>query len=295
MSAIILISILAILYIGKYNLLDKIVKIFIIMLSIATVFAFFTASGTMSLSSFSIPPEVLDIPSPTFFFLVALMGWMPAPIEASTWSSAWMVARKKETGFQPDMKTTLMDFNVGYIGTAILALFFVGLGAKVMYGSGEAFSPSAVGFVKQLISLYTNTFGEWSLVLIIMITLATMASTTLTVVDGYPRTLENAFRIIKPKHQNKGDKIYWLYLVIMSIAALFIISFFRSNLKMMIDFVTTIAFVASPIFAILNYALVKSKRMPAESKPTGFLNYLSIAGIIFLSAFTFIYLYAKIF
>ena len=293
MSAIILVSILGILFIGKYSLLDKLVKIFIVMLSITTVFAYFYADGVDLFSSMNIPTDLFDISSPTFFFLVALMGWMPAPIEASTWASVWMLARQKETGYKPELKTTLMDFNVGYIGTSVLALFFLGLGAKIMYNSGQEFSTSAIGFVKQLISLYTDTFGEWSLVLIIMITLATMASTTLTVVDAYPRTLENALGNLMPKLKDKSEKVYWFYLFFMSSVALIIIHLFRTDFKSMIDFATTIAFLGGPIFAILNYLLVKSKRMPKETRPSGFLNYLSIGGIIFLSGFALLFIIAK--
>ena len=49
----------------------------------------------------------------------------------------------------------MFDFNVGYIGTAILGICFICLGYFVMYGIGETFSESAAIFSDQLIEMYT--------------------------------------------------------------------------------------------------------------------------------------------
>lgn len=81
--------------------------------------------------------------------------------------------------FSELINETLLDFNIGYIGTVILALVFLGLGALVMYGSGEIFSESGTVFANQFFSLYTRLIGQWSLPIIAIAAFATMFSTTL--------------------------------------------------------------------------------------------------------------------
>lgn len=63
-------------------------------------------------------------------FIVILTGWMPAPIEISSIGSIWLKNQIKQTNI--NAKNALLDFNVGFIVTAILALFFLALGALVL-------------------------------------------------------------------------------------------------------------------------------------------------------------------
>jgi Mn2+/Fe2+ NRAMP family transporter len=65
-------------------------------------------------------------------FLIALMGWMPIPIDAAAWHSLWTLERTKQTKYKPKLRESLIDFNIGYIGAALLALGFLSLGALVM-------------------------------------------------------------------------------------------------------------------------------------------------------------------
>jgi Mn2+/Fe2+ NRAMP family transporter len=289
LSIIILLSIFVLLWFGKYSLMDKVIKILIAILAISTTIAFFIAMTTgMQIADDFIEPEILSLT--TFSFLIALMGWMPAPIEASTWSSVWAMENNKLNNKPMNLKDALIDFKVGYIGTAVLACFFLGLGAFVMYGTGEVFSDNAVIFTGQIIDLYTKNLGNWSKPIISVVALITMASTTITVIDAYPRTLSEAIRVLK-KESQASDKIYWVLFFIISGIAVIIISFFATKIKDMIDFATVISFVAAPIFAFLNYKLVISKFMPKESQPSKLLKVISIIGIIFLSTFTIAFLY----
>lgn len=290
LSSIILLSIMLLLYFGKYKLMDKIIKVLIGFLAISTTVAFIVASFKgMNIQSDFKEPELLNMA--TFGSLIALMGWMPAPIEASTWSSVWAIENNKNSKKDFDMNSALIDFKVGYIGTAILACFFLGLGAFVMYGSGQEFSDNSVVFIKQVIDLYTNNLGAWSTPIISLIALVTMASTTITVIDAYPRTINEAIRVIKNEDFDKNiDKRYWVLFIVISIIAIVIISQFSKNLKNMVDFATIISFIAAPIFSYLNYKLVISNNMPSVHKPNMILNFLSISGLIFLSIFTIVYL-----
>ncbi|MCK5170381.1 MAG: hypothetical protein KAQ75_10920 [Bacteroidales bacterium] len=85
--------------------------------------------------------------------LIAFAGWMPSAIDISVWHSFWSIAKRKEGKHIPTVKESLFDFNIGYIGTAILSLGFLSLGALVMYGSGETFSSNGTTFAGQLIPI----------------------------------------------------------------------------------------------------------------------------------------------
>ena len=119
-------------------------------------------------------------------FIVALMGWMPAPIEISAINSMWVVAKKRLT--KVSYRDGIFDFNVGYIGTALLALVFLALGALVQYGSGVPVEMVGGKYVAQLIGMYAATIGDWARGLIALIAFLCMFGTTLTVIDGYSRS-----------------------------------------------------------------------------------------------------------
>lgn len=286
---------LAILFIGKYSLLDTLMKGMIIILTITTIITVLIAFGNGSVNPEGnlVKPDLLNAAG--ISFLLALMGWMPAPIESSVWPSLWALERKKQTGYTPKLKEMLIDFNIGYIGTTIMAMFFVGLGAFVMFGSGETFSNNGVAFSAQLISLYTKTIGNWSEIIIGSIVLITMISTTLTVFDAYPRTLAGLTGMLSVKSKDKHNSFYWVYGSILAALSIVIILFFGKGMKSLLDLATIVSFLAAPIFAFINFKVITNKQFPDEFKPGKILKFISWTGIVFLSAFSLIYIYTRIF
>ncbi len=191
------------------------------------------------------------------------------------------------------MKEALVDFHIGYIGTTIMALFFVGLGAFVMYGTGETFSNNGVVFSSQLVALYTKTIGNWSEIIISTIVFITMMSTMLTVFDAYPRTLAGSLEILSTKFSKLNKTIYWISGTAMAILGLSIIAFFTSGLKSLLDFATILSFLAAPVFAYINYKVVTASFMPQEHRPKNWLKFLSWFGIIFLVSFSILFIISK--
>ena len=294
LSLIILAIIMVILLVGRYGMLDLVMKIMITILAITTIITVLVALGIdtgVTVKNTIAKPDIWDTAG--IAFLLALMGWMPAPIEISVWPSLWALERTKQTHYQPTVKEALIDFHLGYIGTTLMALFFVGLGAFVMFGSGETFSNNGVIFSSQLISLYTKTIGEWSRIIIGSIVFITMLSTTMTVFDAYPRTLAGSLQLLIHKLSKRGKLLYTVFGIVMAIAGLLIIGFFTSGLKTLIDFATIVAFLAAPVFAIINYRVVTAPFMPEEHRPKTWLRILSWAGILFLIVFCLIFIVSK--
>ncbi len=285
-SAIILLVTMMILGYGRYSLLDKLIKWVIVILSLSTLIAVISAF----MKGYHPNPEFvkhfswdrkLDI-----LFVVAFVGWMPAPIDVSVWQSLWGVAKARELGKRPALKQSLLDFNIGYIGTAILAVGFLILGAMVMYGSGETLSPSGSVFAGQLISLYTKSIGAWAFPVIAIAAIATMFSTTLTCLDAYPRVMSPLTTFFLPslnKENSRIDWLSWFWIVVVVSGALSLLLFFQSGMRFMVDLATTLSFLTAPLLAYLNYKVLSDNHL--KEKLPLWLKYYAIAGILFLSAF----------
>ena len=110
-SLILLLICAAILTIGRYPLLDKLIKIIIIVLTVSTILAVVAAinHGSSMTQGFE-EPVIWSIAGVSF--MVALMGWMPSAIDISVWHSLWTIERRKETGMAPTLKDALFDFRV---------------------------------------------------------------------------------------------------------------------------------------------------------------------------------------
>ena len=173
----------SLLFLGRYGLLDRGMKIIIFVLSVSTIIATFLAFDQSKEIEWT---QVLPSSSTGFAFLIAFMGWMPGPLDISVWHSLWSLEKKKRMK-NLTLNNSLFDFNVGFITTIVLGTCFVLLGAMVMYGTGDGFSSSGGAFAKQLIALYTTTLGNGTYWLIGIAAFATMFSTTLTTLDASPR------------------------------------------------------------------------------------------------------------
>ena len=284
-ATIILVIAAGIIALRKYYIIDSLVKFIIVILAVAKIIAVIAAIT----KGFNTNPEFsshfqIDI---NIAFLLALLGWMPTAIDVSVWHSVWTIAKKKESGYAPSLKESLLDFNIGYIGTAVLSLGFLSLGALIMYGTGEEFSDKGVVFAGQLISLFTSSLGSWAYFIIAVAALATMVSTTLTCLDAYPRVLEPTTKLLIPRLDKEKNtfKIHWFWLIIVTGGTILIFAYFMENMKTMVDFATIVSFLVAPVLGYLNLKVVTSKDVPEDAKPKKWLIILSWLGLFFLTAF----------
>ncbi|WNL17595.1 divalent metal cation transporter [Arcobacter cryaerophilus gv. pseudocryaerophilus] len=287
LSFIIIFACILILIAGKYNLLNNVSKIIMITLSIATVVAVVmavTKDVNSALDDDFISPSAWTIAS--LGFIVILTGWMPAPIEISSIGSIWLKNQIKQTNI--NAKNALLDFNVGFIVTAILAIFFLALGALVLHGSAYEFK-DGIAFSHQLVTMYSTVIGDWSRLLIAFIAFACMFGTSITVIDGYGRAVAEAFSLIR-KNRSASNRSVAIWTIFISIIGFLIIIYFASSMRTMLDFAMILSFTTTPIFAFLNYKLVRSTKLPKELQNGMFLNILSICGLIFLFGFLILFI-----
>jgi len=273
----------AILILGRYRVLDSLMKIIVVSLTISTIIAVILATKTAQHIDFT---QVLPKDAISIGFLIAFMGWMPAPLDISIWHSVWTVEKKK-LNRSITSKQSLFDFNVGYVATTILAIGFLLLGALVMYGSGEQFSSAGTQFANQLISMYTYSLGDWAKIIIGVAALTTMFSTTLTTLDASPRVMHRTSEILFSKTFKKGY-ISWLLLLIFGTLSIFF--FFITEMGLLIKIATILSFLTAPFYAILNYRLISSRHTPEVARPNTLLKIYSLLSIIILLAFSIWYL-----
>ncbi len=295
-SAILLAICIVLLMSGQYSALDGAIKLIMSVLAISTIVAVVAAlfEGDVQ-GNINYYPSIWDVAGVSF--LIALMGWMPIPIDAAAWHSLWTLEREEQTSYKPKLKESLLDFNIGYIGAAFLSLGFLALGALVMYGSGEEYASSGAVFAGQLIGLYTDSLGNWAYAIIVICAFTTMFSTTLTVTDAYPRVSRRMMEVLMPESVENTDELqlYRILLVVISLLSLGVLYFLGDSFTLMIDLATTLSFLTAPVLAYINYRLVTADHMPDSCKPQPWLKYLSWSGIIFLTGFALLYLYWIIF
>ncbi|MEN8187289.1 MAG: Nramp family divalent metal transporter [Bacteroidota bacterium] len=286
-SVIITVISLLILLIGKYKLLDNLMKIIILVLTISSITAVIIAiSKTKTEINFT---QILPQGSVEISFLIAFLGWMPAPLDVSVWQSLWTIEKKKEDVIDFDSKKTLFDFNIGYITTIFLGICFVTLGTLVMFNSGETFSNSAGKFAQQLIELYTNNLGSGTSIFIAIAAFTTMFSTTITTLDASPRAMAKTSELLAHKNYNRMY-VFWIFLL--AAGTIIILSFFVTNMKTMVKIATILSFLTAPFYAIANFKLITSKHIPKKFKPSKGLKILSLLGIIFLLVFSIWYIFS---
>lgn len=280
-SIIITVFCFVLLIIGRYKLLDSLMKIFIIVLTLSTIIAVLVASiNTPSTFKFT---QILPKGSVEIGFLIAFLGWMPAPLDASIWQSLWAIEKQKESGKEFDTKQAILDFNIGFFGAMALGICFVALGAVVMYNSGETFSLSSMKFPQQLINLYTKSLGNEMYIFIAAAAFTTMFSTTITTLDASPRAMTKTFDLMTSKSYKN---MYWFWISFLAVGTICILLFFMSEMGTLVKIATVLAFLTAPFFAIANFILISGKHTPAEFRPSAKLKILSWFGIAFLIGFS---------
>lgn len=197
---------------------------------------------------------------------------MPAPIDISIWHSVWSVSKNKEQGYIIPLSQALLDFKVGYWGTAVLAVCFLTLGALVMYGIPESPASNSSEFAKQFIGFYMTSLGQWAFPIIALAAFATMRSTLLTCLDAYPRTLRRSTELLFPQLEA---------------------GIYHNKVYVLVDLATTVSFVLAPILAILNYIALNRPEVPAYAKPMGSSKYIYLASTGLLMAFGLLFLAYK--
>lgn len=298
-SAVLIAICAGLIAVGRYHWLDRISKVVVATLTVSTIVATVVAIPKMSWSGMELVPDLGAFGDRDVLFLAALIGWMPSAVDVAVWQSLWTLARRRDTGHAPTVRESLLDFHIGYWGTAALALCFLLLGAGVMHASGATFDERAGVFANQVIALYTQTLGDWSRPIIGVAAFSVMFSTTLTVVDGFPRALAVLVARFRGDEQPGGADqdaranraVYWASLAALAVGSIAVLHWLLTSLKTLVDVATTLSFLTAPVLAVLNHRAITSPDVPPESRPPAWLITASWLCIALLGGFAVYYLW----
>jgi Mn2+/Fe2+ NRAMP family transporter len=289
LSGIIMLICLLVIVLGGFRMLRDFGKTVVLVLGISTLVAMI-----ISMYNGPVAPAGFEGASPwtmaSFGFVIVFMGWMPAPIDVSVWPSLWMKSQENIQNKTISMKDNMYDFHTGYFATVFFAVVFLVLGKMVMYGSGVELSSQGSVFSRQLIDIYSSTMGQWSRPVIIAAALSAMFSTSLTTIDGYPRSLSVSTGLLF--RRTAGFQwLHTLWIMVSVIAGFLIISQFVDKLGDMLSLAMIISFLTAPVFAWFNYKIMLGDNVPQQYRPSLGLRWLSLGGIIFLAGFGLVFLW----
>lgn len=271
---------LVLLLAGHYKALDGVTKVIVVSLAVSTVVAVGMAAANPSVRQTGfVDPSPWNLA--TLPFLVALVGWMPAPIEVSAMNSMWVKAKQQDRRLAT--RDILFDFNVGFVTSAVLAVFFLALGVLVQYGSGEELERSGGAYIPQLMDMYADAIGPWAVPLMAFIAFAAMFGTVITVVDGYARLVGESIRLLRGRPQlERRAKAAWI--LVIGVVGLAIVLWMSAELATMLNFAMISAFVTAPVFAWLNFSLIRGARTISPA-----LRALAWTGLVFLTGFAVLF------
>ncbi len=286
------------LLLGGYKGLDGLIKIISIVLLVTVSIAFFAVlfkGPAIPTADFQAPPL---FEGAGLALLIGLLGWMPAGMEASIMNSIWTVEKARATNYQPTLKESLFDFNLGYIFALFLALMFMTIGAFTVYGTGTILDGNATQFSNKLLNVFTQNLGDWSYYIIAIAAFGTIYGTLVTVLDAFPRCFVRGLRILKFDALEKNDtqisfleNAYKLTLIIVGIGGFALFYFSATSMVKLLDAATIMAFLTSPVIAFLNLRAIQSPNIPESHRPSALMLGMAYLGLFALVAFSIYYLF----
>lgn len=266
---------------GGFRGLDAAMKAMVLLLTVSSLAAAAMLLPGVTWEAMSPWPPIPELDAATLGFLVAFVGWMPAPFDTAVWHTQWTVEKMRDDP-SFDEQAARIDFHVGYVGTALLALVFVFLGAAVLHGRGVELPAQAPAFARTFVDVYGEVLGPWSRPLVLSAAFATMLSTLLAVTDGFARALAGSIaRFAGPEAPGEvpAQPTYLGTLFGTAAGAVLIVVFGTSNLKSLVDLATTVSFVLGPVLAWMNFRAVFADEVPEASRPGPWLRAGHLAAI----------------
>jgi Mn2+/Fe2+ NRAMP family transporter len=287
----------AILLIGKYSILDQLIKFISIVLFITISVSFLAV-----MYKGPIPSEEAIINANEIWkgaglaLTVSLIGFMPTGLEVSAMHSIWSVEKIRQTRYYPTLKESLFDFNLGYMFTSILAFMFMTIGAFTIYGSGQLIEGNSIEFSNRLLEVFSSNLGSWSRWFIKIAAFGTIYGTLIVSMDAFTRSFVlGTFTLIKSKDgetkEANSNQFYTLVLIIIAIGGFLLFIQFPGGMIKILEAATICIFLLAPIIAYLNLKLITRSSIPTTHKPKKRMLVLAYVGLFTGIGFTVFYIY----
>jgi len=275
----------AILLNGRYEKAEGIVKFLVVAFSLTTLMVTAIAVPELGTAGRGVLSP-LELDRTTINFMVAMTGYMPLPLAVAVFHSIWVREKKKICDYP--VSRAVLDLNIGWCLTAILALSFMVIGAAVLYQSEVAMPDSAPAFAAMLFAVFTGLAGDWIYPVLAAGGVAVVWSTLVAILDAVPRILDRLWREMGAREESVTN-YYPRFLVLQVVGASFVLTFLLGDFAAFVDISASLTFLIAPAIAFYNYRAVTSPEVAAEFRTSMVLvrwNQLSIVAFV-LFAITF--------
>lgn len=283
-ATVLMAAVVTLLLTGGYRVFERVTVSIVALLTVLLIVATLLVIGRVDWSLASFLPPHFDLA--VVAFIIALLGMMPASLDAGVLNSLWTCEKRTPGGVRQTPRESRMDFDIGYVLALLTALCFMLLGAAVMHGQGVAPRQDAAGFATQVIELFTSTIGSWAYPLISVAAVTVMFSTLLTIMDGYPRVVEAMLAIALRGQQVdpstvrfRGVRIYSFATVGLALVVIAVLTLFMRSFTTFIDMAAILAFLVGPLLAYLNHCAIFGPEVPKEAQPGRVMRVWSMVGI----------------
>jgi Mn2+/Fe2+ NRAMP family transporter len=287
---------------GRYTLLDSFIKIvsIVLMITVCTSFIAVLLKGSLSPTA-ALPPHSDLLKGAGLTLLVSLIGFMPSGIDASIMQSMWAVEKVRTTGYRPSLKETLLDFNIGYLFTSVLALMFLIIGVFTVYGSGKLLDGNSTQFSNKLLHVFSGQLGTWTHPFIALAAFGTIYGTFITVWDAFTRCFVGClkplvFKSVDNSLQSQEFTVRWynVMLPVIGVGGFLLFFLFKGGMIKILEAATISVFLSAPVLSFLNLRAMTGKDVPEAHRPSGKLLLLAYAGLAAMILFAGYYLLTTI-
>jgi len=246
------------LVLGRYPGMDLLNRIMILLLVALTLLAFFLKPPAASSYVHLVVPA---LPAGSLVLAAALLGWMPTGIDVSIWHSMWaMEKRGRWTACAPEgqeadsaflARRAALDLRVGYGVSIVLGVIFYLLGT---YLSAEGKPPDGAHVTAAISEVYRSVLGPWAFPLFMVAAFCAMFSTSYIVMDGFPRSLAEALRLLSPSRRKRPgpwNTPYWALLIAVWVAVIPILILVPKPV-LLTKTAAVVGFLVAPLYYVLN-------------------------------------------
>ncbi len=318
---VVVISVAALLLVvGRFPALETINKLMMATLALVTVVAFCAHPPAAGQWSHLVRPT---LPEGSIVLVAALVGWLPTGIDVSIWHSLWALEvrdrwrpvdsesslesgssvggqERAKADRRQTLRNGLLDMRCGYGLSFGLAVCFLLLGAQLAssLGTGGGPAPSTDGAHMAVVisEAYAAVLGPWIVPAFLVAAFFAMFSTTYVVLDGFPRALSEALRLLVPARRDGGwwSTPYWALIGGVWLAVSAILLLVGEKPILLTTLAALLSLAVSPVYYSLNYWCVTRGIADPALRPSRWLRGLSWAGILFVSAAAVLSLYLKL-
>ncbi|MEM8934363.1 MAG: hypothetical protein AAGE94_24430, partial [Acidobacteriota bacterium] len=227
-----------------------------------------------------------SIPDGSILLVAAILGFMPTSVAVSVWHSLWALEQGRFRGGRDVsasrrrelLKHGLFDLRIGYGLSAILAVLFVSLGATVLHPRGLVPEGTEVALV--LSRLYTDVLGAWMRPVVLTMAFAALFTTCYTMMDGFPRSLVAALRVLRGQPATGGgvDRSYWIFLLTATFGGMAILAVLPDP-ALLVKGVGAFGLILSPVYYTLNLWAVTRRIEDPALRPGSMTVALAVLGI----------------